>query len=129
MKGRPFVSQMVIDEFAKVIDLQDSKGYLKYGKTIDDALHTDWNWPLMALEEAADLQKYLVKEIVRLKQENQQLVQENEQIIRINQYLAKKYELEGSTEDGDSIRHCDDDPGNEEGQLDQQAEADGSTGV
>ncbi|WP_409293139.1 hypothetical protein [Peribacillus sp. SCS-37] len=78
----------------------------------------------MALKEAADLQKYLVKEIVRLKQENQQLVQENEQIIQINQYLYEKYELEGSKSNGDSLRLCDDDLGNEEGKPSQQAEAD-----
>lgn len=65
--NRPLTSQIVIDEFSKIIDSQDKKGIEKYGKTIDEAVNYDWE--LMALEEAADLQKYLVKEIIKLRAE------------------------------------------------------------
>jgi hypothetical protein len=61
---RPLTSQIVIDEFSKIIDSQDAKGFEKYGKTIDAA--TGYNWELMALEETADLQKYLVRRIGEL---------------------------------------------------------------
>lgn len=66
VKQRPRISQTVIDEFTKLIDSQDEKGIKKYGTTIDEAADKDYNWQLMALEEAADLQKYLVKKIVEL---------------------------------------------------------------
>jgi hypothetical protein len=66
---RPAVSQFVINEFTKLVDLQDAKGITKYGKTIDEALDKDWNWELMALEEAVDLSKYLVKQMIKLKAE------------------------------------------------------------
>jgi chromosome segregation ATPase len=36
------------------------------GKTIDEANNNDYNWELMALEETADLQKYLVRRIKQL---------------------------------------------------------------
>ncbi|WHY76249.1 hypothetical protein QNH20_19280 [Neobacillus sp. WH10] len=61
---RPKTSQKVIDEFTKIIDSQDAKGLEKYGVTIDEA--NGYNWSLMALEETADLQKYLVKRIEEL---------------------------------------------------------------
>lgn len=67
--NRPMTSQIVIKEFSKIIDSQDKKGIEKYGKTIDEAVNYDWE--LMALEEAADLQKYLVKEIIKLRAELQ----------------------------------------------------------
>jgi cell division protein FtsB len=66
---RPAVSQMVINEFTKLIDLQDVKGIAKYNKTIDEANNADYNWMEMAGEELADMFKYLVKEIIRLKAE------------------------------------------------------------
>lgn len=96
--NRPMTSQIVIKEFSKIIDAQDQKGIEKYGKTIDDAVNYDWE--LMALEEAADLQKYLVKEIVKLRaeihilkgkswfrvyQENLELVREVERLRVIEQ--------------------------------------------
>jgi hypothetical protein len=64
--SRPKISQMVLDEFANIIDSQDKKGMSKYGKTIDDASDADYDWKLMALEETADLQKYLVRRIKQL---------------------------------------------------------------
>jgi hypothetical protein len=70
MSERPKVSQIVINEFSKIIDSQDVKGISKYHKSIDNASDADYNWELMALEEAADLQKYLVKQIIKLKAEN-----------------------------------------------------------
>lgn len=69
MEQRPKTSQMVIDEFARIIDSQDHKGLEKYGKSIDDANNQDYNWELMVLEETADLQKYLVRRILELKKE------------------------------------------------------------
>ncbi|MBO0961464.1 hypothetical protein J1P26_17295 [Neobacillus sp. MM2021_6] len=63
---RPITSQIVIDEFAKIVDAQDDKGLKKYQTTIDEAKNENYNWELMALEETADLQKYLVKRIVEL---------------------------------------------------------------
>ncbi|WP_284037441.1 hypothetical protein [Neobacillus sp. 114] len=93
---RPLTSQMVIDEFTKIIDLQDEKGFKKYGTTIDQADNKDYNWELMALEETADLQKYLVRrilqvagELVRAKEENRKL--ENE----LNGYIDDVAQLEG----------------------------------
>lgn len=65
--NRPKTSQIVIDEFSKIIDQQDLKGLEKYNKTIDEAVDEDYDWKTMALEEAADLQKYLVREIKVLK--------------------------------------------------------------
>jgi cell division protein FtsB len=64
--NRPEVTQRVIDGFAAILDSQDKKGIEKYNRTIDDAEDKDYDWRLMALEEAADLQKYNVKEIMRL---------------------------------------------------------------
>lgn len=72
-KSRPKVTQMVIDEFTKVLDAQDEKGMAKYGVSIDEG-HVDENgdpydWPMMAMEELADFSKYQVKEILRLRKE------------------------------------------------------------
>jgi ketol-acid reductoisomerase len=67
---RLLTSQIVIDKFASIIDSQDEKGIKKYGISIDEASNLQYNWELMALEETADLQKYLVKQIMRLKSEN-----------------------------------------------------------
>ncbi|MEH7157523.1 hypothetical protein [Neobacillus drentensis] len=66
---RPKISQMVINEFTKLIDSQDGKGFEKYGVSIDDAKDESYNWEHMALEEAADLQKYLVKRILELEKQ------------------------------------------------------------
>jgi hypothetical protein len=63
---RPKVSQIVIDEFTKLIDSQDAKGLQKYGESIDEASDKEYDWKLMALEEGADLQKYLIKRILEL---------------------------------------------------------------
>jgi hypothetical protein len=73
---RPKTSQMVIDEFTKIVDYQDVKGFEKYGKSIDEANDDDYSWPIMALEEAADLQKYLVKEIQKLQINNEFLLKQ-----------------------------------------------------
>jgi hypothetical protein len=63
---RPKVSQIVIDEFTKLIDSQDVKGLAKYNQSIDEAPDEKYDWKLMALEEGADLQKYLIKRILEL---------------------------------------------------------------
>lgn len=63
---RPATTQKVIDIFTEILDKQDQKGLLKYGTTIDEANDKNYNWTLMALEESADLMKYLVKENTRL---------------------------------------------------------------
>ncbi|MRX70867.1 hypothetical protein GJU40_01630 [Bacillus lacus] len=70
---RPKVSQTVIDEFSRIVDLQDQKGFEKYGVSIDDAQDENYSWELMALEETADLQKYLVKRIQQLTKQNREL--------------------------------------------------------
>jgi hypothetical protein len=85
---RPTTSQMVINEFARIIDSQDEKGILKYGETIDDAADQDYNWELMALEETADLQKYLVK---RIKQLNKQLLVAEGWIKELENQLSVKW--------------------------------------
>lgn len=72
-QARPIISQIVIDEFTKIIDNQDEKGLEKYRKTIDDAADEEYSWQIMALEETADLQKYLVKQIQMLKKQNLEL--------------------------------------------------------
>jgi hypothetical protein len=82
MKGvwtmeRPKISQIVIDEFSKVIDSQDNKGMEKYGVSIDDAEDASYNWPMMAMEELADFSKYQVKEILKLQKNNAVLIEEN----------------------------------------------------
>jgi hypothetical protein len=63
---RPKISQIVIDEFTKLIDSQDVKGLEKYNTSIDEAPDEIYDWKLMALEESADLQKYLLKRIAEL---------------------------------------------------------------
>jgi hypothetical protein len=68
-RTRPVVSQIVIDEYSKVVDSQDDKGIEKYNRTIDDAPDEDYNWELMAIEESVDLNKYLVRRIIQLKKE------------------------------------------------------------
>jgi hypothetical protein len=68
-RTRPVVSQIVIDEYSKVVDSQDDKGIEKYNRTIDDAPDKDYNWELMAIEESVDLNKYLVRRIIQLKKE------------------------------------------------------------
>jgi hypothetical protein len=86
--NRPKTSQMVIDEFARIIDSQDAKGIEKYGVTIDDA--TGYNWSLMALEEAADLQKYLIKRIAELVQLKEQLNQDLAEAEESNNWLTQQ---------------------------------------
>jgi hypothetical protein len=86
--NRPTTSQIVIDEFTKLLDSQDEKGILKYGETIDDAADQDYNWELMALEETADLQKYLVK---RIKQLHKQLLDADGRIKELENQLSVKW--------------------------------------
>jgi hypothetical protein len=86
---RPKVSQMVIDEFARIIDSQDIKGFEKYGRSIDDADDNQYNWEIMALEETADLQKYLVRMIIQLKN---QMIKAYEREVS---YINDIEELEG----------------------------------
>jgi NTP pyrophosphatase (non-canonical NTP hydrolase) len=62
---RPRVSQKVIDAFAAIVDQQDEKGLRKYGVSIDEASDSEYDWNSMALEECADLFKYMVREIQR----------------------------------------------------------------
>jgi hypothetical protein len=73
---RPKISQMVIDEFAKIVDYQDEKGFIKYQTSIDEAIDENYDWKVMALEETADLQKYLVREIWKLDLKNKFLLKE-----------------------------------------------------
>jgi hypothetical protein len=100
---RPKTSQFVIDEFAKIIDSQDKKGFEKYGKSIDAAVDSDYNWELMALEETADLQKYLVRQIAQLKKDNHLLTIDNQNLSlkleksgqEIESYIDDLEQLEG----------------------------------
>lgn len=69
MKQRPKSSQAAIDGFTEIIDAQDEKGFEKYGVSLDQANDDDYDWKLMALEEAADLQKYLIMRIFELEKE------------------------------------------------------------
>lgn len=107
---RPKTSQYVINEFAKVVDSQDTKGINKYDMTIDEASDENYHWLEMAGEEVADLMKYLVKEIIRLRKavsllkfsqrkslmdklmrENLELAEENERLKVVEQaYEALK---------------------------------------
>ena len=73
--NRPEVTQKVIDTLAKILDAQDHKGLEKYGESIDAAKHEEYDWNLMALEEAADLTKYLIKENQKLRLINQRYEQ------------------------------------------------------
>lgn len=73
LEKRPKVSQDIIDIFSYVVDKQDKKGWAKYNKTIDDASDDDWDWVEMALEEAVDGMKYLVKENIKLRKENKEM--------------------------------------------------------
>lgn len=73
MKQRPVTSQIVIDEFAKVVDSQDDKGLEKYNQSIDNAKDEDYHWLVMAGEEIIDMFKYFIREIRRLTKENRQL--------------------------------------------------------
>jgi len=86
---RPLTSQLVIDEFAKIVDAQDIKGFKKYGTTIDEASDLTYNWELMALEETADLQKYLVRRIMQQEEEIKQSYK------REQDYLDGIEQLEG----------------------------------
>jgi hypothetical protein len=72
---RPKTTQAVIDAFSKILDAQDEKGIKKYGTTIDEASDQNYDWNVMALEECADLFKYLIKENQRLRKINRQLKQ------------------------------------------------------
>jgi hypothetical protein len=65
---RPKTAQTVIDTFTKLIDEQCSKGLSKYGTTIDEAKDENYDWNRMALEEAIDLNQYLVKENNKLQE-------------------------------------------------------------
>jgi septal ring factor EnvC (AmiA/AmiB activator) len=88
---RPVISQTVIDEFTKVIDSQDGKGFAKYHTTIDQAKDADYDWKLMAIEETADLQKYLVKEIKRLEHLIYRLNKDLQKAEEENQWLTQQY--------------------------------------
>lgn len=87
--NRPATSQAVIDGFARIVDLQDVKGFERYGTTIDEASDAEYNWELMALEETADLQKYLVKRI-------KQLEKEKEQLLVTTEYLSQQLKKVGT---------------------------------
>lgn len=63
---RPKTTQIIID----ILDKQNEKGLKKYGESIDEASHKEYDWNRMALEEAVDLMQYLVKENARLQAEN-----------------------------------------------------------
>lgn len=100
--NRPATSQTVIDEFTKIIDSQDGKGFAKYGKSIDEAIDKDYNWELMALEETADLQKYLVRRIKELEKEKEQwkelfyLLKSDHELLenwQTNEWMVKAREL------------------------------------
>lgn len=67
------ITNQVIKEFAKICIAQDEKGHKRYGKLLDDTNDDDYNWQLMALEESADLIKYMVRENMKLKKENERL--------------------------------------------------------
>jgi hypothetical protein len=69
---------MVINEFSKVVDSQDEKGIEKYNRTIDDAKDEDYDWNIMALEEAVDLNKYAIRRILQLMKEVNKLKDEVE---------------------------------------------------
>lgn len=73
---RPDISREVIMRFVSIVDEQDRKGMNKYGESIDSATGYDWN--LMALEESVDLNKYLIKENRRLRDEVRRLSGEKE---------------------------------------------------
>jgi hypothetical protein len=77
-RTRPVISQMVINEFSKVVDSQDEKGIEKYNRTIDDAKDEDYDWNIMALEESVDLNKYAVRRILQLMKEVNKLKDEVE---------------------------------------------------
>lgn len=66
---RARASQAAIDGFTEIVDAQDEKGFEKYGVSLDQANDDDYDWKLMALEEAADLQKYLIMRIFELEKE------------------------------------------------------------
>lgn len=87
--NRPVTSQIVINEFAKIVDSQDLKGYQKYGESIDEAADEKYDWKLMALEESADLQKYLVKRIAELEKVIAAIGRKN---TRFCKYLALEHE-------------------------------------
>ena len=84
---RPLVTQKVIDTFASVLDAQDEKGLEKYGVSIDEAKHEEYDWNVMALEEVADFTKYMVKENQKLRLEIQELRLEIEQRELQEKYL------------------------------------------
>ena len=81
-RNRPKTTQIVIDEFTKLLDSQDDKGLMKYGTSIDSAELDEngepYDWPLMAMEELADFSKYQVKEIKRLENRVKRLQSELE---------------------------------------------------
>lgn len=85
--NRPKISQMVIDKFSDIVDQQDNKGFQKYGRSIDDAVDDDYDWKLMALEESADMMKYLIKENIRLQKK---LTVANDKQIKATQYEIVK---------------------------------------
>ena len=90
LMSRPKTSQIVIDEFSKIVDSQDGKGFEKYQTTIDEAKDEDYDWKLMALEEAADLQKYLVKRIEELEKQKNKLIQDLAISETANQWLLNQ---------------------------------------
>jgi hypothetical protein len=71
--GRPKTSQLVIDIISLLVDHQDMKGIEKYGVSIDEVKHDEYDWNVMALEEMVDGMKYCVKEIQSLREENTHL--------------------------------------------------------
>lgn len=100
MNPRPETSQIVIDEFTKVVDSQDDKGYLKYNTTIDEAKDENYNWELMAIEEAVDMSKYFVKRIKEL----QKRIKDLKSMRRISRYLAIAAENLQLTQENDDLK-------------------------
>lgn len=94
---RPKISQKVIDQFSKMIDIQDEKGIAKYGRSIDDAIDQDYDWRIMALEECADQLKYMAREIKML---DKQLKEERRQRLILQKTHLRNINFDEQPEDG-----------------------------
>lgn len=69
----PKVSMRVLEIIEQTMVNQNEKGLKKYGTTIDEAKHSDYDWNVMVIEELVDGIQYVVKENERLKEENELL--------------------------------------------------------
>ena len=90
----PNTSKKVLEIIKNQLVEQNKKGLNEYGKTIDDADDSQYDWNFEALAECADALQYLVKENARLKKALGMAERAYNNLLRDYDTLGKLYQLQ-----------------------------------